>query len=105
MDGETTYEIRVVNQGSKAATEIEIVADFPPDLKPAAAEGPSRHAISGTRVVFERLPRLAPRADVTYKIRAQGIRAGDARVRVMLTSAEMTTPVTNEESTRVFADE
>jgi len=33
IGGETTYQIHVVNQGSKAASNVQIVADFPAELK------------------------------------------------------------------------
>ena len=102
---ETTYEIRVVNQGSKAATNVRITVMLPPELKFVAAEGPSRYNIDGNQVVFEGLARLAPKADTTYQVRAQGLRPGDLRTRIQLMTDEMQTPVTKEESTRVYADE
>ncbi|HVA47468.1 MAG TPA: hypothetical protein VNH11_13950 [Pirellulales bacterium] len=105
VGGETTYEIRVVNQGSKAATNIELVATFPPQLKPRSAHGPTRDAIHGQEVRFQPLGRLPPKGETTYQIRAQGIQPGDLRVQVQLLTDEMQSPVTKEESTRVYADE
>jgi len=105
VGGETTYEIRVVNQGSKAATNVVVTAVLPPELKPVAADGPTRNSVSHQRVVFQPLTRLAPKADTTYRIRAKGIAVGDLRIRVQLQSDEMRTPVTKEESTRVYTDE
>jgi uncharacterized repeat protein (TIGR01451 family) len=105
VGGETSYEIRVLNQGSKAATNVRLTVALPPELKPLAAEGPTRHAIEGNRVSFDGLARLAPKADATFRVRVQGLRPGDLRTRVQLMTDEMQSPVTNEESTRVFADE
>jgi uncharacterized repeat protein (TIGR01451 family) len=105
VGGETTYEIHVVNQGSKAASNVRLAVMLPPELKPVAAEGPTPHAIEGGRIVFESLARLAPKADTTYRVRVQAIRPGDLRTRIQLVTDEMQTPVTKEESTRVFADE
>jgi len=105
VGGETVYEIRVVNQGSKAASNVRIVALLPAALRPVAAEGPTRHTIEGNRVTFESLARLAPKADTTYRVRAQGLQPGDLRVRVQLLTDEMQEPVTKEESTRVYKDE
>ena len=105
VGGETTYEIRVLNQGSKAATNVRVAVLLPPELRPLAAEGPARHAIDGNHVVFEGLARLAPKADTTYRVRAQALRPGDLRARVQLMTDEMRNPVTKEESTRVFSDE
>jgi hypothetical protein len=95
----------VVNQGSKAATNVRVAVSLPPEMKPVAAEGPTRNTLEGTRVMFDGLARLAPKADTTYHIRAQAMQPGDLRARIQLMTDEMTTPVTKEESTRVFADE
>ncbi len=105
VGGETTYEIRVVNQGSKAATNLQLIAQLPAELKPVDAQGPTRYQVDGSSVTFEPLERLAPKADTTYRLRVQGLRAGDLRVQVQLKTDEMQTPVTKEESTHVYADE
>jgi len=105
VGGETTYEIRVVNQGSKAATNIQLRAELPAELKAVDAQGPTRYELQGQLVEFEPLARLAPKADTTYRLRVQGLRAGDLRVQVQLKTDEMRTPVTKEESTHVYADE
>lgn len=105
VGGETAYEIRVVNQGSKAANNIELTVSLPDEMEPAAAEGPTRYEISGRQVLFEPLPLLAPKADTTYRVRVKGLQPGDLRVSVQLASDELQTPVTKEESTHVFADE
>mgnify|MGYP002623137553 FL=1 len=107
--GETTYEIRVVNQGSKGATNVQLAALVPPQMQLLAAEGPTRHNVEGAagqqRVVFEPLPQLAPRADTTYRVRVQAVQPGDSRLRVQLMTDDMQEPVTKEESTRIYASE
>lgn len=103
--GETTYEIRVVNQGSKAATNVQLTVLLPPQMRPIAAEGPTHQTIEANRVLFEGLARLAPKADTTYRVRVQCLQAGDLRINVQLVTDEIRAPVTKEESTRVYADE
>ena len=105
VSGETTYEIRVVNQGSKAATNVQLQVELPAELKPLDAQGPVRYAVEGQSVAFEPLARLAPKADTTFRLRVQGLQAGDLRAQFLLKTDEMETPVTKEESTRVYADE
>jgi uncharacterized repeat protein (TIGR01451 family) len=105
IGGETTYEISVVNQGSKASTNLQMAVILPPELKPLAAEGPTRYTIQDDKVVFESLPQLAPKSVAAFRVRAKGIRAGDLRVRCQLMTDEMQRPVVKEESTRVYADE
>lgn len=103
--GETSYEVRVVNQGSKAATNVRLTILLPPEMRAVAAEGPTRHQVEGSRVAFEGLGRLAPKAETTYRVRVQGLQPGDLRIRAQLQTDEIQTPVTKEESTRVFSDE
>ncbi len=105
VGGQTTYEIKVVNQGSKAASNVQIVAQLPGGCKALDAEAPTRHTIEPTRVVFEPLATLAPKASTLYRIRVQGLKPGDQRMRVQLLTDEIREPVTKEESTRVYADE
>jgi len=105
VGGETTYEIRVVNQGTKAAGNLRLAVDLPPELRPVAAEGPTRNALEGNRVLFEPLARLAPKADTTYRVRARAMRPGDLRVRVQVLTDDLQSPVVKEESTRVYSDE
>ena len=103
--GQTSYEIRVTNQGSKAATGVRLVALVPKELKPVSAEGPVRYTIEGGRVVFEPLKQLAPKADTTYSVKVQALAPGDLRLQVQVTTDEIREPITKEESTRVFGDE
>jgi hypothetical protein len=105
VEGETMYEIKVINQGSKASTNVQILVQLPPDLKAVSATGPTRQQIEPGRVIFAPLGRLAPKAETTYQVKVQALRAGDQRIRVQLTSDDIRTPVTKEESTRVYADE
>jgi uncharacterized repeat protein (TIGR01451 family) len=105
VGGETTYEITVVNQGSKASTNLQMAVFLPAELKPLAAEGPTRYTIEDNKVLFQSLPQLAPKSVAAFRVRAQGIRAGDLRVRCQLMTDEMQRPVVKEESTRVYADE
>jgi uncharacterized repeat protein (TIGR01451 family) len=104
VGGRATYEIKVVNQGSKAASRLQIVATFPPEMKPVSGEGPTRQTIEGQRVIFEPMQRLGPKADITYRVIGQCLKPGDARMQVELMADEMQKPVVKEESTRVYKD-
>jgi uncharacterized repeat protein (TIGR01451 family) len=105
VGGETVYEVRVVNQGSKAAANVRLAVVLPSEVKALAAEGPTRHAVDGDRVLFDGLALLAPKAETTYRVRIKSLRPGDLRARFQLLTDDMQTPVTKEESTRVYADE
>jgi uncharacterized repeat protein (TIGR01451 family) len=101
---ETTYEIRVRNHGSKADSNIRLAALLPDELQPLAVDGPTRGTINGQRVDFEPVARLAPNDEAVFRFNARGNIAGDHVIRVQVASDEATTPVTKEESTRVYED-
>lgn len=104
VGGETTYQIHVVNEGSIAASNLQITALFPPELKPLHADGPGRSAIDRRTVQFEPMARLEPKGEATYRVRAQAIQPGDLRVKVEVQTDDMHQPVTKEENTRVYVD-
>jgi uncharacterized repeat protein (TIGR01451 family) len=102
---ETRYEIRLVNEGTKASSNLRLAVELPPELELVGIDGPGEHRQQQGRLLFEPLGHLAPKAESVYHIRVRGVRPGDARFRVQLITDEMSTPVTKEESTRVYADE
>jgi uncharacterized repeat protein (TIGR01451 family) len=103
--GQTTYEIRVTNQGTKAAANLRLVALLPNEMKGISAEGPARYKIEGQQVVFEPLKQLAPKAETAFKVTAQALQPGDLRLQVQVSTDEIREPITKEESTRVYGDE
>jgi len=104
VGAETQYEVRVVNEGSKTANNVQIVVAFPPDMQPLSGDGPARARVEGQNVIFDVVTRLAPKSEAVFKFRGKGLRPGDHRVRVQLASDEMERPVMKEESTRVYSD-
>jgi len=104
VGSETVYEVRVQNKGTKAATNILVVALLPPEMQAIGGEGPTRATGDAQKVVFEPLARLNPQEEVIFKVQVQGLKAGDHIVRVQLASDEWPTAVTREESTRVYED-
>lgn len=105
VGGETGYEIRVVNQGTKAATNVQVAVELPPGLKLISAEGEAAHKVQDGRVLFEPVAQLAPKADTVFRLKAQGLQAGDQRINVQVNTDDLQQPIRREESTRVFGDQ
>jgi uncharacterized repeat protein (TIGR01451 family) len=105
VGAETTYEIRVLNQGSKPGTNIRLHVTLPPSLTPISAEGPATHRMRGQEVIFEPLRVLGPRADAAYYVRARGVKPANTHAAVKLESDQLEQPVHEEESTHVYADQ
>jgi uncharacterized repeat protein (TIGR01451 family) len=105
VGSETVYEIRIINRGSQAATNVVIQAEAPTGMTPLQADGPVDYEISGREIIFEPIPRLAPRADAGFQVRVRGDRAGDMRFSVELHCDQLEKSLKKEESTRVYADQ
>jgi len=105
VGGETGYEIRVVNQGTKAATNVQVAVNLPAGMKLVSAEGETQHTEQRGAIVFEPLGQLAAKADTVYRIRVQGTAAGDQRVTVQVNTDDLGQPIRREESTLVYGDE
>ncbi len=104
IGSDTSYRVRVVNQGTKAATNIQLQVDFPPGLKPMSVDGSLRHNINGQRIVFEPINSLTPGDQISVVINSRGETAGDHRVAVSLRADGRQTTVSKEETTRVYSD-
>lgn len=104
IGGETTYDVQVINQGSKASTNLRLTAVLPEGMEAVAGEGPTRESINGRTIAFEPVARLAPQANANYRLKIRGTSPGDKRVQIKLMSDEIQQPVTKEESTHVYSD-
>jgi uncharacterized repeat protein (TIGR01451 family) len=104
VGAETTYEIRVVNQGTSPTTNLQIIATVPDGMATRDATGPAPHRLQGQQVMFDKLPSLAAKADALYRVKVVGEKPGDMRFKVQMTSDQLRSPVYEEESTRVYKD-
>jgi hypothetical protein len=105
VNGETTYEIKVLNTGTKTETDVKIVCTIPAEFEQfKSASGPTGYKVEGNEIVFEPLAKLAPRADAIYRIQVKCTTAGIAHFKARMTSAILTEPVTKEEATRIYQD-
>lgn len=105
VGGETTYEIRVSNQGTKAATNVQIAASLPQGMNLLSANGETSHRVQAGNVVFDPIASLAPKADTIYRLQVQVSQPGDLRLGVEIQTDDLQQPIRKEESTRVFGDE
>lgn len=102
VGGELTYEVRVVNQGSCACSNIQIVVTAPEGLQIREGAGPTSHRLERSQLAFDALSRLATKADAVYRIKVRGLQPGDYRFRVQMTCDQLKLPVVKEESSRVY---
>lgn len=107
VGAETAYEIRVANQGTKTETNVEVVCILPEqlELKGAKCSATLRYRQEGRELIFEPLARLAPKADVIFRVLVKGIAPGDIRFRTRIRADGLKEPVLREESTRIYSDD
>ena len=99
-----TYEITVTNQGTAEDTNILIKCVLPPEMTYVGTTGPTQATVSGQTVTFAPVKTLAPKAKITFTVKARGVSAGDSRFKVTLDSDQITSPVEETESTTVYKD-
>jgi uncharacterized repeat protein (TIGR01451 family) len=104
VGAETSYEIRVTNTGSKTESDIMLVGIVPDKMQFKNATGPTRFQKKDNEIVFEALPKLEPKADAIYRITVKATAAGDVRFKAQISSASLTEPVVEMESTRIYQD-
>jgi uncharacterized repeat protein (TIGR01451 family) len=100
----TQYRIRVVNQGTKTATNVQVQVDFPNGIQPVSVDGNAPNQILGQQVKFDGITSMNPGDELKLAINAKGISPGDHRVVVHLQTDGRETNISKEESTRVYND-
>ena len=98
---DVTYEIRVANRGTKPAENVRVRVTLAEGMSFVRAEGGHFQANGGT-IQFETIPLLAARSESVYKLSARSQVEGDHRINVQVISDDLRSPITKEESTRVF---
>jgi uncharacterized repeat protein (TIGR01451 family) len=95
----TTYTIKVTNQGFADIHNVKIVVRYEDMVTPVSTP---QGKISGQNVDFPAVPTLGPKQVVTYSVVVKGAKAGDSRNKITLTCEELTSPVEETESTTVY---
>jgi hypothetical protein len=104
VGAETTYEVRVLNAGTKEDAGVKLICTVPDKMELVAVQAPCRYGMEGKNVIFEPLSRLQPRGDALYRITVRGMAPGDARFKVQISSSSLIEPLLRTESSRVYSD-
>ncbi|MGQ0635611.1 MAG: hypothetical protein ACT4QC_13435 [Planctomycetaceae bacterium] len=105
VDTQTAYEVRIRNDGTKAAQNLRLACELPQGVVLIDTDGPSEHvAEKGGVLQFRPLAELAVGGKVAYRIKVTGKVAGNLRLRAKLTSNAAAEPLIVEELTRFYAD-
>jgi len=101
---ETTYEIRVTNNGSRGDSNVQLRIQLPTELELVSADRNAGTDGKGL-IAFEPMAQMTPQKEEVYRVRVRGLRPGTHKIQAVLTSDQATVPVTKEESTTVYSDQ
>ena len=101
---ETAYEIRVKNDGSKAATGVTVACELPAGMELLSAKAPVDRTVEGRLLTFKPIEQIAPGGQVTIRIHTKVIKDGSHRLRARLTGGGLQEPMLLEEGTRAYSD-
>lgn len=98
----TTYVITTSNEGTAADTNIRITCDLEDKLQYVSAVGATSGSRVGNTVTFVPLQSLPPKAHATWRVVVTGVKAGEVRFKVTMTSDNLVRAVEEAEATRVY---
>ncbi len=103
VGGETLYEIRLTNSGSRNDSNVRVQLQLPQGIELIASDA---DADTDGRGLISFAPRneLVAGSDIVYRVKARGIVPGTHLIKAVVLSDQSTVPVTKEESTMVYAD-
>jgi uncharacterized repeat protein (TIGR01451 family) len=101
VEGEATYEVRILNQSQVPATAVRVTATVPAGLVLEGADGPVPNRWEGQQVIFDPVPELAAGADLLYRVRVRGKEPGEWRFQAEVATDQLSEPLRQEEGTRV----
>jgi hypothetical protein len=103
VGADATFEVRVVNRGTKAAERIRVIGYFSDGLEPVAVQGWQADVREG-EVEFEPLGRIGPGQELVLKITARASVPGNHVFRAEVDCAAPETRLVSEEWTKFYAD-
>lgn len=95
------YTVEIVNRGTKASSNVELQIMAPSVVSILATDGPTQATNRKGVIVFDKVPEIAPKSTITYRIKASASQQGDCRVGFQLSSDDLE-PLVQENNTRVY---
>jgi hypothetical protein len=99
---ETTYVIKIINQGTAVGTNIRLLGTVPDLQEFVSGSGATAVTAVGRTVTTEPLAALNPKAEASWSIITKATQAGDARFRLEVTSDQFKQPIPEDESTTQY---
>ncbi|MFO1092279.1 MAG: hypothetical protein U0992_03065 [Planctomycetaceae bacterium] len=101
---ETAYEVEIKNEGSAAATRVQLTCELPDTMTLVKITGPLSHREAAGVVAFAPLAELGPGETKTVQIHVRSTAAGNLRLRAQLASESIDEPLVQEELTKFYGE-
>lgn len=99
VGSEVVYELTLANRGSKAATNVKVIAQFSDGIEPIRGEGQTARVVPG-QALFDPIARISAGESKTLKVIAQASAGGIHRFRAEVRSDDEEVRLVQEESTQ-----
>ncbi len=100
----TRYQVRIVNQGTKPATNVRLALELDNGIRPDSVDSRIPAEIRGQAVVFQPIASINPGEELRLIVVATAMAAGEHRAAANLQTDGREINITKEESTRVYSD-
>jgi uncharacterized repeat protein (TIGR01451 family) len=97
-----TYVIRVENQGSATATNIQIACLLENNVEYISSAGATAGSREGQTIRFFPLGSLAPKSKAAWRVVVEAVRPGDVRFKAVMNADQLSRPVEETESTLIY---
>jgi len=104
IGSETRYRVRLMNQGTVVATNIQLTFSAEQGIRPVSVDNRLAGEVRGQEVVFAPIAAIRPGEVLETFITASAVAPGEHRVVARLRADQREMNVSKEESTRVYAD-
>lgn len=104
IGSETRYRVRLMNQGTVVATNIQLTFSAEQGIRPVSVDNRLAGEVRGQEVVFAPIAEIRPGEVLETFITATAAAPGEHRVVARLRADQREMNVSKEESTRVYAD-
>lgn len=99
---DVTYVIEVTNQGTAPDSNIRLVCTLEDSQQFVSGTGITAVSAEGRRITMAPVATLAPKAKATWRVTVRALSAANVRFKTSMTSAELTRPVEETESTNQY---
>ena len=103
-DEETTYTVKLTNNGTRIDQDVSLMIELPPGAKVLQVNAPVAYSVTQEGLLFEPIPQVKAKDQQTFRFSVQLTQEGTQVIRAHVKSKLRPLAVIKEESTQVYRD-